>query len=91
MRAVAAVPGRRPVPRPGDVVFVGRAASVQFAGHNGFNFRIIRVDDKATYEGWLWLDGYQLGPHGEAIERRTIFVQVAGLRPARPVTPRGPS
>ncbi len=86
---MAAAPARRPLPSAGDVVFVGRAASVQFAGHNAFNFRIIRVDDKATYEGWLWLEGYQLGPNGEAVERRLIFVQIAGLLPVRPSNPHG--
>jgi hypothetical protein len=49
-----------PLPRPGQTVFVGRAASVQFSGSACFNFRIIRVDDQPTYEGWAWLDGYQL-------------------------------
>ncbi|GGQ42984.1 hypothetical protein [Couchioplanes azureus] len=67
--------------RAGDMVHVSRAASVQFA--IGFNFRVIRVDDKPTYEGWCWLDGYQMDGDGMAIERRKIFVQVAGLRPAR--------
>jgi hypothetical protein len=87
--AVAPASASRSGPRSGDVVYVGRAASVQFAGRNGFNFRIIRIDEKPTYEGWVWLDGYQLGPYGAAIERRRIFVQLAGLRPARPSTPRG--
>jgi hypothetical protein len=86
--AVAVTPARRPWPRSGDVVFVGRAASVQFDGDNGFNFRIIRVDDKSTYAGWVWLDGYQLAPHGDAVERRRIYVQSAGLRPPRPPVPR---
>ncbi|WP_433304966.1 hypothetical protein ACQP2F_16800 [Actinoplanes sp. CA-030573] len=67
-------------PRAGDVVFVGGAASVQFAGRNAFQFRIIRVDDKPTYEGWLWLDGYVLDSTGDAVERRQIFVIAAGLR-----------
>jgi hypothetical protein len=60
-------------PRLGDVVCVGRRASVQFA--KGFNFRVIRVDEKPTYEGWCWLDGYQIDARGEAVERRSIFVQ----------------
>jgi hypothetical protein len=47
-----------------DVVFIGWAASVQFAGDAGSNFRVIHVDEKPTYAGWVWLDGYQLGPHG---------------------------
>ncbi|MEV8508262.1 hypothetical protein AB0368_26065 [Actinoplanes sp. NPDC051475] len=68
--------------RPGDVVFVGRAASVQFTGRSGFVFRIIAVDDRPTYAGWVWLDGYQLDRRGQAVARRRIFVVKAGLRRA---------
>lgn len=44
------------------------------------NFRVIRVHDWSTYEGWMWLDGYQLNAAGDAVERRSIFVQQAGLK-----------
>jgi hypothetical protein len=77
-------PGLDPV--SGQVVFVGRAASVQFAG-GGFNFRVISVDPKPTYPGWRWLWGYVI-EDGRAIDRRQIFVQVAGLAPARRASPR---
>jgi hypothetical protein len=43
-------------------------------------FRVIRVHDWPTYEGWIWLDGYELNATGDAVERRSIFVQVNGLR-----------
>ncbi|MEV6595691.1 hypothetical protein AB0M36_02380 [Actinoplanes sp. NPDC051346] len=72
----------RPTLHPGDVVLVGRAASVQFSGRSGFAFRIIAVDGRPTYSGWVWLDGYQLDRRGQAVARRRIFVLVAGLRPA---------
>jgi hypothetical protein len=75
--------------RPGQTVFVGRPASVQFDGPAGFNFRIIRIDDQPTYDGWTWLDGYQLHTTDIAIQRRTIFIQPAGLRPPR--RPRNPA
>lgn len=81
------------LPRSGDVLRVTRAASVQFA--EPLLFRVIRVHDWPTYEGWVWLDGYQLNPAGEAVVRRSIFVQVQGLQPAnigtwaRPDRPRG--
>jgi hypothetical protein len=65
--------------RAGDVLFIGGAASVQFEGERAFRFRVIRVDRRLTYDGWLWLDGYVLGPSGDAIERRLIFVRQAGL------------
>jgi hypothetical protein len=42
-------------------------------------FRVIRVHDWPTYEGWMWLDGYQLNAAGDAVERRSIFVQRSGL------------
>ncbi|MEU7904441.1 hypothetical protein [Actinoplanes sp. NPDC049118] len=68
--------------RAGDVVLVGRAASVQFAGRAGFAFRVVGVDARPTYAGWAWLDGYQLDNLGRAVARRRIFVRRAGL--ARP-------
>ena len=65
-------------PRSGDVLRVTREASVQFA--TPILFRVIRVHDWPTYTGWVWLDGYQLDESGDAVERRSIFVQAAGLR-----------
>lgn len=77
-----------PMPRSGDVVYLGPAANVQFGGGRGFYFRVIRVHDWTTYDGWMWLDGYQLNRRGEAVERRSVFVQIAGLRPAPQVSAR---
>ena len=73
---------------PGDVVQVGAEASVQFSGERGLLFRIIRVDPRVTYDGWLWLDGYVIGPAGNALQRRRIFVRRDGLRQV--VLNRGP-
>jgi hypothetical protein len=66
------------LPRSGDVLHVTRAASVQFA--EPLLFRVIRVHDWPTYDGWVWLDGYELNAAGDAVERRSIFVQINGLR-----------
>ncbi|MEU8821788.1 hypothetical protein [Actinoplanes sp. NPDC048796] len=66
------------LPRAGDILHVGKAASVQFAAP--ILFRVIRVLITDTYQGWIWLDGYELNPQGDAVERRSIFVQLAGLR-----------
>jgi len=66
------------LPKCGDVVRVGREASVQFTAP--ILFRVIRVLPRETYEGWVWLDGYELNASGDAVERREIFVQAAGLR-----------
>ena len=65
--------------RPGDVVQVGAEASVQFSGDRALLFRIIRVDPRVTYDGWLWLDGYVIGQAGNAVQRRRIFVRRDGL------------
>src|SRR5436190_10526656 len=76
-------PGREwaVLPRSGDVLRVTRAASVQFV--EPMLFRVIRVHDWPTYDGWVWLDGYQLNAAGDAVERRSIFVQRQGLAPVR--------
>jgi hypothetical protein len=69
------------LPRSGDVVHLARAASVQFDGARAILFRIIRVHDWPTSYGWVWLDGYTLNAQGDAVERRSVFVQIDGLRP----------
>ena len=70
------------LPRSGDVLRVTKAASVQFA--EPMLFRVIRVHDWPTYDGWAWLDGYQLDNSGDAIERRSIFVLIEGLQRVAP-------
>ncbi|MEO3925939.1 hypothetical protein ABGB07_19020 [Micromonosporaceae bacterium B7E4] len=70
-------------PRPGMVVQVGAAASVQFGGRRALLFRVTRVAERPTYPGWCWLTGYTLDEYGEAVQRREIYVQFAGLRPVR--------
>jgi hypothetical protein len=66
------------LPRSGEVLRVTRSASVQFI--EPMMFRVIRVHDWQTCDGWAWLDGYQLNSAGDAVERRSIFVQVNGLQ-----------
>ncbi|MEV6691255.1 hypothetical protein AB0M35_07275 [Micromonospora sp. NPDC051196] len=66
------------LPRSGDVLHVTSAASVQFI--KPIHFRVIRVLDRPTYDGWLWLEGYELNAAGDAVNRRSIFVQRAGLQ-----------
>ena len=67
-------------PTPGDVLHVDAAASVQFSGTRSLIFRVIKVGDRPTYDGWVWLTGYVLDWAGNAVDRREIFVQRAGLR-----------
>src|SRR5207237_4870177 len=77
------------LPRSGDVLRVTRAASVQFT--TPMLFRVIRVHDWSTYNGWAWLDGYELNGTGDAVERRSIFVQLDGLQPAQSAPPNTPT
>jgi len=75
------------MPRPGDVVHVGRRASVQFCDQSAITVRVITVDEKPTYHGWCWLTAYVLDPSGQAVDRREIFVQPAGLLRVGPPHP----
>ena len=77
------------LPRSGDVLRVTKAASVQFS--QPLLFRVIRVHYWKTYDGWAWLDGYQLNAAGDAVERRSIFVQLSGLQPGYLTRQRTPS
>lgn len=64
--------------RAGDLLHLDRAASVQFV--NPITFCLIRVLDRPTFDGWIWIDGYELNKKGDAVARRELFVQLAGLR-----------
>lgn len=88
------IPAEIRQPKPGEVVSVTAAASVQFVV-NPILFRVIRVHPWETYTGWVWMDGYQLSESGEAVERRTIWVQPegliwVGLDPPKPAGRRAP-
>ncbi|MET8527597.1 hypothetical protein [Micromonospora sp. NPDC005172] len=64
---------------PGDILLLTREASIQFT--KPMTFRVIGVvTDWITYDGWVWVDGYQLDKKGDAVERRRIFVRSAGLQ-----------
>ncbi len=76
------------LPRSGELLRITREASVQFVAP--LMFRVIRVHDWSTYDGWAWLDGYELDNTGDAVARRSIFVQLRGLQrlPSAPVSRR---
>ncbi|GAB3818027.1 hypothetical protein [Micromonospora zhanjiangensis] len=79
---------------PGEVFRIDARASVQFSGDCALTFRVTAVPDMPTYDGWIWLTGYVLDDQGQAIDRREIFVQRAGLHrlgPPRPTTTRRPA
>ncbi|MEU7771206.1 hypothetical protein AB0C44_07760 [Micromonospora taraxaci] len=67
-------------PAPGTVVLVGAACSVQFSGCRELRVRVASVDDRANYPGWIWLTGYVLGPKGQAVDKRELYVQESGLK-----------
>ncbi|MFF0371249.1 hypothetical protein [Micromonospora sp. NPDC005087] len=69
-------------PHPGDVVFIGRECSVQFAKQRALRMRVVSVDSTPTYQGWIWLTGYVLNKRGEAVNKREVYVMKAGLRVA---------
>ncbi|WP_238452742.1 hypothetical protein [Micromonospora sp. ATA51] len=77
-------------PRPGDVVFIGRGCSVQFAGERALRMRVVSVDSTPTYHGWIRLTGYVLSKRGEAVNKREVYVMKAGLRIAPAPTIRKP-
>ncbi|MBM0277333.1 hypothetical protein [Micromonospora tarensis] len=70
-------PKPKRTPLAGDLLHLTRAASVQFI--RPIFVRVIRVLDWPTYDGWLWIDGYELGASGDAVARRSLFVMTAGL------------
>ncbi|MFG1890562.1 hypothetical protein ACGFIR_22215 [Micromonospora sp. NPDC049051] len=65
--------------KAGDVLHLTRAASPQFV--RPIFFRLIKVRTELhTYDGWTWLDGYQLDGKGDAVARRELYVFKAGAR-----------
>jgi hypothetical protein len=70
------------LPQANQLLWINRAASVQFAAVAPFKFRVITAHVYgSTPHGCAWIDGYQLDDRGDALERRSLFVQLAGLRP----------
>ncbi|MEV4825111.1 hypothetical protein [Micromonospora sp. NPDC049274] len=80
--------------KAGDVVLLTTAASVQFL--RPIFVRVIReFPERYTYEGWVWIDGYDLNAAGDAVARRELYVNRDGLRlqvqsPRRANDPRRP-
>ncbi|MET8259274.1 hypothetical protein ACFYPG_00445 [Micromonospora sp. NPDC005553] len=63
------------------MVLLTTAASVQF--RKPIVVRVIReLADRYTYDGWLWLDAYQLDRKGDAVARRELYVRRAGVQAA---------
>ncbi|MEW2474410.1 hypothetical protein AB0875_11500 [Micromonospora gifhornensis] len=64
------------------VYLLNRDASPQF--HVPILVRVIReLTDRHPPYGWTWIDCYQLDRHGDATEKRQLFVMPEGIRPVR--------
>ncbi|WP_432905619.1 hypothetical protein ACQP1S_10275 [Micromonospora matsumotoense] len=86
----AAVPGVAVA--AGDLLHLTREASVQFS--RPITVRVIRVlTGWHTYDGWVWIDAYELNGAGDAVRRRTLFLMPAGARrlTPQPGPPAGPA
>ncbi|MGC5319293.1 hypothetical protein ACPXB5_11200 [Micromonospora arida] len=64
--------------RAGNVVRLTTTASVQFM--RPIVVRVIRELDHITYDGWVWLDAYELNAKGVAVARRELYVRRAGVQ-----------
>ncbi|GIJ12819.1 hypothetical protein ACFFMR_13925 [Micromonospora andamanensis] len=72
------------------VYLLTREASPQFA--TPITVRVIRErTDRSSYDGWAWIEVYQLDSRGEAIDRRELYVRPDGMRPAPPPRHRAPA
>lgn len=83
--------GASPLPRAGDVLRLDRNVSVQFV--RPVTVRFIRIHDDQTpcvgaETGWRWLDVYELDRSGDAVDRRSIFIDVTAVRCLSPADAR---
>ncbi|MGV9215514.1 hypothetical protein ACTFTM_26970 [Micromonospora sp. RB23] len=69
--------------KSGDLLLIGAACSVQFSGDRALRLRLVSVDPRPTYDGWVWLTGYVLSDRGLAVDKREVYVRRAGLRVLR--------
>ncbi|WP_433230388.1 hypothetical protein ACQP2H_00535 [Micromonospora sp. CA-248260] len=70
---------KEPRLRGGDLLHLTREASPQFV--RPITVRVIReLPDRHTYDGWTWIEAYELGPDGLARRRRELYVRRAGVR-----------
>ncbi|MEU7587372.1 hypothetical protein AB0A95_13835 [Micromonospora sp. NPDC049230] len=44
--------------KPGDIVLIGAACSVQFSGDRALRLRLVSVGETDPYNDWIWLTGY---------------------------------
>ncbi len=63
--------------RAGEAIRLDRRASPQFV--RPITVRVIRALDRPTYDGWVWLEGYELNDSGNAVRRRQLYVRFDGV------------
>jgi hypothetical protein len=75
----------------GHTVHIGADCGVQFASGRDLTLRVTVTEDSKSWDGIAWITGYVLNHAGQAIERREVYVIVAGLTilatPAPPAPP----
>ncbi|MEV4771699.1 hypothetical protein [Micromonospora humida] len=49
-------------------MLIDRRASVQFIGERALWLRVTSVDDRPTYDGWVWLTGLDQPGHRRGVE-----------------------
>ncbi|MEU0549471.1 hypothetical protein [Micromonospora sp. NPDC005979] len=67
-----------PTFRAGDLLHLSATASVQFL--RPISVRVIRELQWDTYDGWVWLDAYELEARGDAVARREFYVRREGVQ-----------
>ncbi|WP_307847050.1 hypothetical protein [Micromonospora sp. D93] len=75
--------------KPGDVVLIGAACSVQFAGDRALLLRLVSVAETDRYNGWVWITGYVFDAKGLATAKRELYVLRAGVVIQRRTAPAG--
>lgn len=65
--------------RPGAVLLLTGEASPQFRSR-AMTLRLVSVLPHVTYDGWVWLSGYEIDQRGRAVDKREVYVRRAGLR-----------
>lgn len=68
-------------PAPGALVVLGREATPQLEPPNTpLTMRVVRTEPTNQDPEWVWLTGYELDGAGNAVEQRTIYARLAGIR-----------
>ncbi|MEV6524203.1 hypothetical protein AB0M43_19815 [Longispora sp. NPDC051575] len=71
------------MPTPGDVVRLTKSASPQFG--KPLLLRVTKTEGRrSSVYGWAWIEGYVLDNSGNAVTKRSVFVNLNGIAPQGP-------